>query len=95
MTFKENLYRFFIGSDVMRKEFWKEVRVLIIFTLGFTIAFTWRQTLFDAMESLVKFFVDIKSNVGLSVTTSAITTIFCLFLLYLTARYMTRLYDKY
>ena len=94
MTVKESAYRYLIGSDVMKKELWKEIRTLIIFTLGFTIAFTWRQTLFDAMESLVKFFVDIKSNVGLSVTTSAVTTIFCLLLLYFTARYMTRLYER-
>jgi ABC-type spermidine/putrescine transport system permease subunit I len=94
MTIKESAYRYLIGSDIMKKEFWKELRVLIIFTLGFTIAFTWRQTIFDAMESLIKFFVDIKSNVTLSVTASTLTTVFCLLLLYFTARYMTRLYER-
>ena len=93
MSIKENLYRFFVGSDIMKKEFLREVRSLVIFTLGFTIAFTWRQTTFDAMESLVKFFVDIKGNVALSVATSTVTTIFCLILVYFTARYMTRLYE--
>jgi ABC-type spermidine/putrescine transport system permease subunit I len=93
MSIKENLYRFFVGSDIMKKEFLREVRSLVIFTLGFTIAFTWRQTIYDVMESAVQFFTHLKANVALSVATSTATTVFCLILVYFTARYMTRLYE--
>ena len=91
---KEELYRFFVGSDLLKKEFLKEMRTLIIFTLGFTIAFTWRQTIFDVMESVVQFFIDIKSNAALSIVTSGAITLFSLLIIYLTARYMTRLYEN-
>ena len=93
MTFKETFYRYVIGSDAMKREFWKEVRVLIIFTLGFTIAFTWRQTIYDVVESAVQFFTHISASATLSIATSTTTTIFCLLLIYLTARYMTNLYE--
>jgi ABC-type spermidine/putrescine transport system permease subunit I len=95
MTVKETAYRYLIGSDVMKKEFWKELRVLIIFTLGFTIAFTWRQTVYDVVESTVQFFTHMQASATLSIATSTVTTIFCLLLLYITAKYMTRLYDRY
>ena len=94
MTFKETTYRYFVGSDTMKKEFWRELRVLIIFTLGFTIAFTWRQTIYDVIESAVQFFTHMQASATLSIATSTVTTIFCLFLMYLTARYMTRLYQN-
>ena len=90
---KEKIYRFFIGSEHLEREFLKELRILILFTIGFTIAFTWRQTTFDVMESIVLFFVDIKSSATLSVVTSTTTTIFCILLVYLTSRYMIKLYD--
>jgi len=94
MTFKETTYRFLVGSDVMKKEFWRELRVLIIFTLGFTIAFTWRQTIYDVIESAVQFFTHIQTSAALSILTSSVTTFVCLFALYITARYMTRLYQN-
>jgi len=89
---KEKIYRFFIGSEHLRKEFFKELRVLILFTLGFTIAFTWRQTIFDVTESIVLFFINIQGEATLSIVTSTLTTLICLFFVYLTARYMVKLY---
>ena len=44
---KKRLYRFFIGSKNFENEFKKQVRMLVVVTFGFTIAFTWRQTIFD------------------------------------------------
>lgn len=94
MTFKETTYRYLVGSDLMKKEFWKELRVLIIFTLGFTIAFTWRQTIYDIVEATVQFFTHMQASAGLSIATSSVTTFLCLVALYFTARYMTRLYEN-
>jgi len=85
---KEEIYRFFIGSDRFRSEFFKEIRGLIILTLAFTIAFTWRQTFFDLAQEGVKFFMDITNNATLSIVTSTVVTVFCLIFIYLTARYM-------
>jgi hypothetical protein len=79
---KEEIYRFFIGGEHFQREFWQEIRVLLIFTLGFTIAFTWRQTIFDSTKAVVAFVTHIKSSTALSITTSIVTTFFCLFLIW-------------
>lgn len=85
---KEELYRFFIGSDRFKSEFFKELRGLIILMLAFTIAFTWRQTFFDLAQAGVKFFINITSDATLSIVTSTVVTIFCILVIYLTSRYM-------
>jgi hypothetical protein len=57
-----SLYRFFIGSEQFEHEFWEEVKLFIIFALAFTIAFTWRQTIFDTMESLVQWLTHVQNS---------------------------------
>ena len=87
---KEQIYRFLIGSDRFKTEFFKELRGMIILTLAFTIAFTWRQTFFDLAQEGVKFFINITNNATLSIVTSSVITVFCVFFIYLTARYMQK-----
>src|SRR3989339_1263501 len=84
---RDTIHRFFIGSDRFAHEFWQEVKMFIIFGLGFTIAFTWRQTIFDTMEYLVQWITNIQSSTSLSILTSVSTTIVCLILIFLTAKF--------
>ena len=56
-----------------------------MFTLGFTIAFTWRQTFFDLGESLISRITTIQGEALLSLTTSIFITIVGLILIYLTS----------
>jgi ABC-type Fe3+ transport system permease subunit len=59
--------------------------MLIIVTLGFTIAFTWRQTIFDTSQSIVNFFLHIQNSAALSILTSIFITLLAVLLVYLTA----------
>ena len=59
---KNSFYNFFIGGQNFRREFKRQVRLLIIITLGFTIAFAWRQTVFDAVEILVTTIINVEES---------------------------------
>ncbi len=68
-----------------KKEHRKEIRLMIVVTLGFTIAFTWRQTIFDVFQSIVNFFVDAKSTALSSILTSTLITLVSIGLIRLTS----------
>lgn len=78
-----------------KNEFRKQIRMLIIVTFGFTIAFTWRQTIFDASQALVQFFTNVQGSTALSVLTSLFITIISVFLIYLAAHYLKDNYEDY
>lgn len=78
-----------------KKEFRRQIRMLIIITLGFTIAFTWRQTLFDASQLMVQFLTHVSNSTTLSVLTSLFITLLSVFLIYLTAHFLKEGYDNY
>lgn len=78
-----------------KNEFRKQIRMLIIVTFGFTIAFTWRQTIFDASQALVQFFTNVQGSTALSVLTSLFITIISVFLIYLAAHYLKDGYENY
>ena len=70
-----------------KREFLKEAKLLIIVTVGFSIAFTWRQTMFDASISLVQKFFHIQGTVEASIAASALITFIGLIVILLTSRY--------
>ncbi len=78
-----------------KKEFRRQIRMLIIVTLGFTIAFSWRQTVFDASQSIVQFFTNVQSSTALSVLTSLFITIVAVILIYLAAHYLKDNHENY
>lgn len=78
---------FYIGSK-FKKEFKKQIRYLIIITLGFTIAFTWRQTIFDLSQSFIKSITHIENLESLSILTSLFITFFGILLIYLSAHFL-------
>jgi|GEM_PF-963773 len=84
--FKHRTHNYFIGGDQFKKEFISQLRFLIIVTLGFTIAFTWRQTIFDTTQSIVNFFLHLESSATLSILTSTTITITALFIILLTSK---------
>ena len=69
-----------------REEFKKQIRLTIIITLGFTIAFTWRQTIFDLSEALIETILDIRDDATLSILTSTFITVVSVLLIYITSR---------
>ena len=78
-----------------KREFKRQLRMLIIITLGFTIAFTWRQTVFDISQSFVQFFLNIKNSSSLSILTSAFITVLSIVLIYLSSHYLKDSYENY
>jgi len=83
---KKTIHRFFIGGQNFKSEFKRQARLLIIITLGFTIAFTWRQTIFDLSQALVNIIIHVKSSTSASILTSAFITFISLILIYLTSK---------
>ena len=82
---KYKLLRMKRAGRKFKKEHKKEIRLLIAITLGFTIAFTWRQTIFDSFQVLVNFFVDTKSSALSSILTSSLITLVSIALIRITS----------
>jgi len=82
---KKRLYDFFIRGKRFQKEFRRQMRMLIVITLGFTIAFTWRQTVFDISQAFVQLIIDVQSSALSSILTSTFITLTSILFIYVTA----------
>jgi len=85
---KRGISNLFVEGEAFKKEFRRQARMLIIITLGFTIAFTWRQTVFDASLGLVQFLTHVKNSIELSILTSSLITLISLILIFITAHWL-------
>ena len=86
---------FFTPGRRFKREFKRQLRLLVTVTLGFTIAFTWRQTVFDVSQSIVNFFVHVQSSAVSSILTSTFITVISIALIYITSRYLKDSYENY
>jgi len=80
---ERGLLNYIIHGKSFRKDFRKQLKTLVVVGAGFTIAFTWRQTIFDISKRIVEFVTNIKDSSVLSIATSIFTTIFSLLLVLL------------
>jgi hypothetical protein len=85
---KKRLSNFFVGGRKFRNEFRRQLRSLIIIALGFTIAFSWRETFFDLSQELVQMVINVKSSASLAILTSLFITFFAVILIYLTSYFL-------
>ena len=83
------------GGRKFKKEFRRQARILILFTLGFTIAFTWRETIFDLSQSFIQLFTETSSTSTLSIMTSTFITLVSIILIYITSYYLRDSYENY
>jgi hypothetical protein len=81
----EKIKEFFVGGEGYKKEFRRQLKTLILITLGFTIAFTWRQTTFDTSQSIVQFFLHLQNSTTASIVTSLFITIISLIIIWFTS----------
>lgn len=79
----EHLKRFLFGGDSQKKDFLAQIKSLVVFTLGFTIAFSWRQTTFDASEKLIQTWINVQNSTYLSVLTSTFITIISIIIIWI------------
>ncbi len=70
------LLNYIIHGRSFRKDFRRQLKTLVVVGAGFTIAFTWRQTIFDISERVVQFTTNIRDSSVLSLATSIFTTVF-------------------
>ena len=88
MSLKETLRTFFIGGERFKREIREEIKLLIILSLGFGIAFSWRQTAFDAFESVVKSITNIQNSTLANILTSSVITLVSLIVIFLVSKFM-------
>lgn len=90
---KDKFMNFFGIEKGFKKEFRRQIRSFVVVFLGFTIAFTWRQTISDLSQSLVRLITDIKDSSVLSIISSILITLVCISIIYLTAHFLKEEYD--
>jgi hypothetical protein len=81
---RKRISRYFSKNNY-RKEFRHELRLLIVVTLGFTIGFTWRETIFDVSWAFIQWLTHAEKAPTLSFLTSVFITLICVGLIYLTS----------
>lgn len=85
---RHRIKELFMGGEGYREEFRKQMRLLVTFTLGFTIAFTWRQTIFDSSENFIKWITHVQGQVALSVLASVLITLVSCLIIFLSSRWL-------
>jgi len=85
---RDKFHLFLVGGKNYKSEVKKQIRLLIVITLGFTIAFTWRQTIFDASQAIVQYLAGINDSVTSSILTSTFITIVSLILILIAAHFL-------
>src|SRR3989338_7469837 len=76
---------YFQVASHFRQEFRKQLRTIILFTAGFSVAFAWRETFFDAIEAIIQFFSPTITLTSASILTSTIITLFALLVVLLSS----------
>ncbi len=68
--------RIFQTKRSFRKEFKRQIKLAIIAAVGFTVAFSWREAIFNTFESFIVRFLDVTKDHYLSQVYTAIATTF-------------------
>jgi ADP-heptose:LPS heptosyltransferase len=55
-----------------RKEFKRQIRLALVAAIGFTVAFAWKEAVFDTFQSFIARFLDVPKDQYLSETYTAL-----------------------
>lgn len=80
---------FYVGHNY-REEVRTQIRMLIIITLAFTIAFSWRETFFELSETFMHWVTGIENKNSLSTLASLFITLISILLIFLASRYLKK-----
>lgn len=76
----------FVGEKY-KDEFRKQMRSVIVLTLGFSIAFAWREAIFDWSKSVTAWITH-STNGGTATGAAIFITLVCVLLIILTSRWL-------
>lgn len=76
----------YIGQKY-KDEFRKQVRSIVVFTLGFTIAFAWREVIFDWSKSATAWITH-SGDGGSTIGATIFITLISVFLIFLTTHWL-------
>lgn len=80
---------FYVGHNY-REEVRTQIRMLIIITLAFTIAFSWRETIFEFSRTLVQRIMGTENGNSLNALTSLFITFISVLLIFLVSHYLKK-----
>ncbi len=75
-------------SHYYKKEFKKQMRLLIIVTIGFTIAFVWREVIFTFFQAILAHFYQAESALSSQALTATFMTILGIIIILITSKYL-------
>jgi hypothetical protein len=79
-------------DKLFRRELKNEIRLFIVVAIAFSIAFAWRQTIFDAALFLTHTLFNIKGEIKASVMASILITLIGLALILLSSKFLKDVY---
>lgn len=79
---------FYVGHNY-KEEIRIQIRMLIIITLAFTIAFSWRETFFELSKTFMQWVTGIEGN-SLSILASLFITFISVLLIFLASHYLKK-----
>ena len=85
---RRKLSNYFYVGGKYKDEVRKQIRAFFIFTLAFTIAFSWRETTLRVSESIMGKLLGVTNPHAQSVWASVFITVVCLFLIFLAAKWL-------
>lgn len=92
---RRKIKNLFVLGSRFKKEFRRQARMFITFALGFTIAFTWRQTIFDVSQSFLQYLFHLEHAATLSVLASIFITLISLIIIYIASFYLKDSHENY
>ena len=86
----QKLSNFFYVGHNYREEVRTQIRLLIIITLAFTIAFSWRETIFELSKTFIQWITGKEGKNSLSALASLFITFISVLLIFLVSHYLKK-----
>jgi hypothetical protein len=74
-----------------KSELKKEMRLLVLMTIAFSIAFSWRQTMFDATMWVIEKTFNLEHGLTSNILASTTITLLGLILIFLTSKWFKKM----
>jgi len=85
-----NFSNFFYVGHKYKEEVRTQIRMFLIFTFAFTIAFTWRETIFDLSKNFMQRVTGAEGTGSISTLASLFITAVFVLLIFITSHYFKK-----